>query len=177
MIDFMVITAPRSASTWTANWLTTDTTLCMHEPSWKMDCSAFDSIESEKMLGLSETGSIGFHKWAKQHPARKVILHRDIDECSASLQALGFPPLSDYWRTALDGIEGRHYHWQDVWDEAKAKDIYEFLLQREFDAERWRWIKEIEMQPHFAGLTINKGVAARLLKEMRDTQLDGGTAP
>lgn len=170
MIEFMVITAPRSASTWASNWLTTDTTLCMHEPSWKMDCSEFDSIQSKRMLGLSETSSIGFHKWVKTHPARKVILHRDIAECSASLVELGFPPLGSYWNTALHEIEGRHYHWQDMWDAAKAKEIYEFLLQRDFDAERWNWIKEIEMQPHFAGLTVGKDVAARLLKEMRKTQ-------
>lgn len=167
MIEFMIICAPRSASTWTSNWLTTDTTLCMHEPSWKMDCSMFDSIKSDKVLGLSETSSIGFHKMAKVHPSRKVVLHRDISECSKSLMDLGFPPLSKYWENALDKIPGRHYHWLDVFNKDKAKDIYEFLLQKPFDVERWEWIKEIEMQPHFAGLTISTDVAKRLMSELR----------
>ncbi len=171
MIEFMVITAPRSASTWASNWLTTDTTLCMHEPLWKMNFGALDAVESQKMLGLSETGSTGFHEHLASHPARKVILHRDLKECSDSLMQLGFHPLTKYWQGALEKIEGRHYHWRDMLDdEAKAREIYEFLLQREFDVERWSWVREIEMQPHFAGLTIGKHVAARLLKELRETQ-------
>lgn len=167
MIEFMVITAPRSASTWTSNWLTTDTTLCMHEPLWKMHYTDMDGIKSNKMLGISETGIAKFPEFVNAHPARKVVLHRDLAECSASLVELGFNPLSKFWEGALDQIQGRHYHWRDVFDEVKAKDIYEFLLEREFDVERHRWIKEIEMQPQFAGLSVNKEVAHQLLAELR----------
>lgn len=171
MIEFMVLTAPRSASTWVANWLTTDTTVCVHEPLWHCH---YEDLEHSlhypgRMIGLSETGLARFPEFVNAHPSRKVILHRDLKECSDSLVALGFGVLK-HWEGVLEQIEGRHYHWQDVFDPAKAREIYEYLLQRAFDADRHRLLCGIEMQPHFAGMEITpemKAAAKRLLRELR----------
>jgi hypothetical protein len=165
MIEFMVIAPPRCATTWAANWLTTDDTLCLHDPLFERHYSELDSINSRKTLGVSCTGLWIWSKWLNEHPARKVILHRDISEVNASLEAIGLEPIAMNTDDRLNMINGIHVDWTDVFD--KPKSIYEFLLQKDFDAERHAELRKIEMQPNFMGLTINKNVTRRLMEEMR----------
>lgn len=173
MIEFMVLTAPRSASTWTSNWLTTEKTVCVHEPLWHYHYNEIDDnlIYPGRTIGISETGLAKFPDFVNKHPARKIILHRDLKECSDSLVELGFKPLK-YWEGVLENIEGKHYHYTDVFDPAKAKEIYEFLLEMPFDSIRHKLLCEIEMQPHFEGIKVTpqmKDAAAVLLKELRNS--------
>ena len=55
MMDFIVTGLPRSGTTWVANWLTTDTTLCIHDPLYKYHLEDLDNIETNKKLGISCT--------------------------------------------------------------------------------------------------------------------------
>ena len=164
MIEFMVIALPRSGTTWASNWLTTDTTTCIHDPLWNHDYKDFDKIKSDKMLGVSCTGLWMFKNWVNNHPARKVILHRDLSEVNTSLVEIGIPPLPEYAEDFINDIDGNHYDWLDIF--TNPKHIYEYLLQKEFDKERHDLLKEIEMQPNFAGLTINKDLTKRLMTEI-----------
>ena len=160
MIEFMVIAAPRSATTWVSNWLTTDTTLCIHDPLFNTHFNDLDKIQSKKMLGVSCTGIYLFPDFVNKHPARKIILHRELNEINDSLIAIGIPPISESNHRSLDNIEGIHMDWREVFHNPKL--IYEYLLRKDFDTERHRYLKEIEMQPNFSGLTINKEVTKRL---------------
>ena len=165
MIDFMVIAAPRSATTWASNWLTTDTTLCIHDPLYTWHYNQLDGLVSKKSLGVSCTGLYWFSEWVNKHPARKVILHRDVSEIDESLIELGLPALDADVEKRLDSIKGVHLDWRDVFDAPKR--MYEYLLERPFDAERHAVLREIEMQPQFAGLTINKEAVSKLYNELR----------
>lgn len=164
MIDFMLISAPRCGTTWAANWLTTDTTLCLHDPMWTHHYSELDNIKSSKVLGLAETGLYLFPEFVNKHPARKIILHRNLEEINKSLEDIGLFPISNEQNESLYRLNGAHYSWYDLWE--KPKEIYEFLLHMPFDQERFELLKEIEMQPNFEGLKINKNVTAKLMKEL-----------
>lgn len=164
-IEFMVLAAPRSGTTWCSNWLTTDTTLCLHDPLLKWTKEELETLESGKRLGLACTGLAMFPGWVNAHPARKVILHRPLDEIDASLQAIGMTPCSAAWRGVLDRIDGVHLAWTDLFE--RPQYIYEYLLDRPFDPERWALLREINVQPHFEGLTINPQATQRLMHELR----------
>jgi hypothetical protein len=79
--------------------------------------------------------------------------------------ALGLPALDDDAEKRLDSIKGVHLDWRDVFDAPKR--MYEYLLERPFDEERHAALIGIEMQPQFAGLTINKEAVSKLYNELR----------
>lgn len=164
MIEFMVIAAPRSGTTWASNWLTTDTTICLHDPLYKMHYSDIDNFRTTKCLGISCTGIAYFHRWLNNHPARKVILHRDKAEIDDSLCSIGMPPMDEIYFSYMKALGGVHVNWRDIFDNPRY--IYEYLLNIPFDEERHRLLLGIEMQPDFEGLTINKGVTSRLIREV-----------
>lgn len=165
MIEFMVIAAPRSGTTWAANWLTTDTTLCLHDPLFQHHYSELDAIPSKKMVGVSCTGLYNFPEWVNAHPARKIILHRDLKEINQSLAAIGLPELASI--SGLDAIEGYHCDWMDIFE--RPAGLYEHLLGKEFDAERHKYLAEIEMQPKFSKLPVNHALTHRLIHELQQS--------
>lgn len=164
MIEFMLLSAPRSGSTWASNWLSTDTALCLHDPLWRYPYQELDQIQSSKMLGVACTGLALFPEFVNAHPARKVILHRDLKEVDASLEKIGLSACSHAWDGALEKIRGVHLDWQDLFDQ--PRHIYEYLLDRPFDAERHELLREINVQPAFARLSIDRAATARLIREL-----------
>lgn len=133
MIEFMVIAAPRSGTAWAANWLTTDSTLCLHEPTARWIPKEWDTLRSERKLGVACTVSAVLHRdFLNGHSARKVILHRPINEIRASMGSLAIA--GDYDVTALEQINGQHYEWSELF--SNPAPIYEFLLGKPFDGER-----------------------------------------
>lgn len=165
MIQFMIIAAPRSATTWASNWLSTDATLCLHDPLWRWHYSELDAIESPKRLGIACTGIALFPEWVNAHPARKVILHRDLSEVDASLMRIGMTACSKQWDGVLDKIQGVHLGWTELF--TRPQFIYEYLLDLPFDAERWACLREINVQPNFDSVSVNRDATARLMAELR----------
>jgi hypothetical protein len=141
MISFMVVAAPRSATAWVSNWLTTDKSLCYHDPLFDCRYEELDALVNDRIIGMACTGAALFPEFINAHPARKVILHRDKKEIDASLKALNLP--TDY-HADLHRIRGEHCQWRDVFD--RPKIIYEFLLNQKFDAERHRLLCKLNVQ-------------------------------
>lgn len=163
MISFMLLAVPRCGTTWAANWLTTDKTLCLHDPINIYHYTEYDSIKSNKVLGLSCTGTFPFTDWLNKHPARKIILHRDEEEVNNSLSLIGYPRLKKEYFEKLHDIKGLHLDWKELF--SKPKKIYEYLLELEFDKERFDLLKTFHIEPEFSSLTINKEVTTRIVKE------------
>lgn len=166
MIEFMVLGMPRSGTAWCANWLTTDRTLCLHDPLWRRHYSELDSIMSKKRLGVSCTGLALFTEYVNQHPARKVILHRPLEEVNASLIAMGVEPLTAMWQGALGRIVGAHYLWDDIFDPGVAEGMYELLLEQPFDAERHQMLLGLNVQMAFEKVTPDPVAARRLFADL-----------
>ena len=162
MIEFMIIAGPRSGTTWAANWLTTEKSLCLHDPLYNHHYTDLDAIESDRALGVACTGLMNFYEWLNNHPARKVILRRPQKEITASLESIGLP---DIQCDKLDRINGTHVHWSDLFN--NPAPIYEALLRQPFDGQRHELLRKINMQPNFDDITINKEATTRLVHEMR----------
>lgn len=166
-IEFMLLAAPRSATTWASNWLTTDTTACLHDPLIKWTRDELDSIQSPKRLGIACTALALFPEWVNAHPARKIILHRDLRDVDESLIRIGMTGCARQWEGVLDRIQGVHLNWDVMFDPLRARYVYEYLLNLPFDPERWAILCEINAQPHFRAVSIDKTATARFMADLR----------
>lgn len=167
MIQFMIIAAPRSGTAWAANWLTTDATTCLHDPLLRWTRGELAHLQSPKTLGVACTGLGLFTDYVNDHPARKIVLRRDLDEVDASLAHIGMTPCGKQWEGVLEQIHAVHVDWQDLFRPDRAKMIYEYLLDRPFDAERWAVLREMNVQANFGELSINRAATASLMNELR----------
>ena len=156
----MVLGAPRSATAWCSVWLSTDTTLCIHEPMTRYRFVDLDKLQSTKALGISCTVLGLMPDVMNNHPARKLILHRDPKEVRESMQKLGIK--GDYDFAALDRIQGMHCHWRKIFTEPAL--IYEYLLEKPFDAER---------HAELTGLNIQNTELIERLRERQVALADG----
>lgn len=136
----MLLAAPRSGTAWAATWLTTDSTLCLHEPLYAYTQAELDARTSPKRLGMACT--VSALTTINRHPARKVVLHRDPVEVRESMARLGIE--GDYDFSALDAVEGRHYPWTALFEDPAP--IYEYLLEYPFDAERHQLLRQMNVQ-------------------------------
>jgi hypothetical protein len=160
----MVLGAPRSGTSWASVWLTTDKTLCLHDPLFGQHYSALDEIESERTLGIACTGCALFPQWVNQHPARKLILRRDLKEIDESSARIGMPPVSEAWEGVLDRIQGLHVPWTYLWD--RPKEVYEYLLDAPFDTDRHALLKGMNIQRDMKQVSFDRSITTRLLKEL-----------
>lgn len=172
MLDFIVVGLPRSGTTWAANWLTTDRAHCFHDPLYTVHYSDWDerlpARAPGRLVGASCTGAWRWADWLNAHPARKLVLHRDVGEVIESMRALGLPPVSPDAAAALDRVIGMHVPFGDLFDPSGAREAWEHLLPSlPFNEARHRELVDIEMQPKFSGLTIDPAVTRRLMAELR----------
>jgi hypothetical protein len=154
VVRFMVLSAPRSASTWVANWLTTDRTLCLHDPILEHAPEAFDDIPCDRALGISCTGLALLPDFVNDHPARKVIVHRDLDQVNQSLESIGLTKLGPHWNDAFQTLVGMHVYYEDLFKPMAAKVIYEHLTGFLFDALRHRLLCDIYVEPRFERVKV-----------------------
>lgn len=163
----MVIGLPRSGTTWAANWLCTDRTHCIHDPTNTHHYDDLDAIPSQKTLGIADTGLWLFTGWLNAHPARKVVLHRHIGEVRAAMERLGLPGPPPDAPELLDKIKGEHRPWTDLFD--RPEGIYRHLTGLPFDPERHAELRTMTIEPDLRLVRRDKEVGLRLLTEiMRD---------
>lgn len=167
MIEFMIIGAPRSGTAWAANWLSTDTTVCLHDPLWRWHYQDWDAIPVAKgmTMGVACTGILYWPGFLHEHPARKVILHRPIGEVNASLARLGIEPIADL-ESRLCLVGGMHMPWHALFEPNAARRIYEFLLQKRFDPRRHEELVRLNVQARLQRIHADPEVARRLVGEL-----------
>jgi len=157
VLDFMVISGERSGSTWVANWLTTDTSICYHDPRLRWTAEQIRHLKrgSKKRVGICCTAAGMDPEWCNLQQCPTLILHRDPLEIEASWRRIGVIPM--FSKQPLDCVGGWHVDWKAPRVPEIAAQIYEFLLWKDFDAERHHELCQMNVQPHFVGLDI--GVA------------------
>lgn len=167
MIDFIVLGLPRSATTWLSVWLTTDRSLCLHDPfatqlpeDWPRDARRF---------GISCTGAYLFPKWLARQQCPVAVIERDRESCDRSLHRIGMGDVSRLL-DSLDEVEGRRWRFEDIWDEEKASELLAFLLPGiPFDAVRYRQLRDIQIQPHMGKWRFDESIA----REMKRREAGG----
>lgn len=168
MIDFMILGAPRSGTTWAANWLTTDTTVCVHDPLRLYALDVVNHIPTGgKKLGVSCTALPLFPDFVNSHPSPKVILHRPLAEVNQSLEALGLSGLSSEWEGKLEDLVGWHVPYQYIFEPDMAKKLYEYLLDRPFDYQRHQLLREMQIEPDIANVVHNPDAVRRVVQQLQ----------
>jgi hypothetical protein len=158
--NFMVLGLPRSGTTWLANWLTTDRSLCLHDPfnelpeHWPRD---------DRRWGISCTGSYLLKGWVERQSCPVAVIERDPMECRRSLRALYPDGEVDAFVPALNAVRGRRWQFADLWEERTAQALWEYLLPGlPFDAIRYRLLREMNVQCH--KWEVNAEVVGELIK-------------
>ena len=84
---FFITGIPRSRTAWAANWLTTDTTLCFHEPKESID--ELLAQYPQFQVGVSSCMLVrDYFAVCRQYPTAKwVYIERDKEACRKSMLA------------------------------------------------------------------------------------------
>jgi hypothetical protein len=145
-MDFIVLGLPRSATTWLSVWLTTDRSLCLHDPF----ASALpeDWPRDSRRFGISCTGAYLFPRWLEQQQCPVAVIERDASACDQSLERMGLSGTGNLHEFLLS-VDGRRFHFSGIWNEEKAQKLWAFLLPDiPFDSIRYRQMRDIQIQPH-----------------------------
>lgn len=169
MISFMVLGGPRSATTWLANLLTTDNTLCLHDPLLEHQAHALDHMQiPNKRVGIADTSALLYPDWLEQHRAKKIVLWRDPAEFNVSLRELGLRELDGraHAKRIADLPRGiQVFPWQSVFHQGTAKEICKL-----FDVPfcRWRFeeLKKMNIQPQWNRLSVGKEAVRDLVRRL-----------
>lgn len=161
----MVVSGERSGSTWVANWLTTDKSICYHDPRMRWTEEQIRTLSAPgKRVGICCTYQGMDPEWANQQLVPTVILHRDPEEIRESFRKMGLIPFVH--NPPLECVGGWHVDWRAPFDPAQAREIYEFLLWQEMDEARHKELVQMNIQPHWAGIAHSKESMMQLMAKI-----------
>ncbi len=153
---------PRSGTTWAANWLTADGTLCLHGLSGTKHRTEWDSVRcGNRRIGVSDTVIGAFPEWLNDHPARKVILHRPVAEIHESFGGEIEVPTVD-----LSKINGFHVHWTDLFE--RPMPIWNHLMNATFDPVRHEMLVGFQINTIANKVNLDVDVCRRLVSDMQE---------
>lgn len=167
MSPFVVLSLPRSRTTWLSKFLSYRDWECGHDQLRYMrslqDVKNWLSLDK---FGTCETGGAPFWRLLLKYAPdiRVVTIRRPVDEVIGSLAKLGMENLYDIRKGLiklnhkLDQIEGRmpnvrSYDYNDLEDEATCGELFEFCLPYGHDPEWWNKWDKINVQTNFLALT------------------------
>lgn len=173
MISFMVLGGPRSMTTWIANFLTTDTTLCLHDPLLTYTRHQLDNlIVPGRTIGIACTSSLLYPEWINGHPAKKVVLRRDVEEINRALDRLAMIPLikEDHIKRILAVGNIPTYDYLSLLEHRTARQVCE-QLGVPFDAIRHNELTHMNVQPQLSRLPLDKLAVEQLTERMKELLL------
>ena len=167
MSPFVVLSLPRSRTTWLSKFLSYRDWECGHDQLRYMrslqDVKNWLSLDK---FGTCETGGAPFWRLLLKYAPdiRVVTIRRPVNEVIGSLAKLGMENLYEIRNglvkldRKLDQIEGRipnvrSYDYADLEDEATCGELFEFCLPYGHDSEWWKKWNEINVQTNFPALT------------------------
>ena len=143
----MVIGLPRSGTAWMANWLTTERSICWHEPLWDHTLEELDALPMSGLFGIADTQLMLDPDRVNAHPAKKLIVHRELRDVNLSLARAGLPEaMRDEHRWHLDEIGGFHITFKDLWNVERFRPAMEWLTPLPFDAARYATLRGLNVQ-------------------------------
>lgn len=161
MMQFAVFGLPRSGTTWAANWLSADGALCLHDPIAELSPDEIMRHDRAEPWGVSCTGLWLFKAREIAARAPVVILENDPDASNAALVKMGLQPLPDWMHARFSELPGLRVRFTDLWHEEGARRIWSHLRPgAQFDLDRWRMLKDIQVQPFMDRMTLCGGSAA-----------------
>lgn len=92
-MDFFILGMPRSRTAWLSVFLTTDKTICHHDPmAFVKDVQCLNMIGGAgRITGVADTGLALFHQWVNRQEVVRVVIKRPVEEVCRSLSKIGLP--------------------------------------------------------------------------------------
>lgn len=169
----MVLGGPRSGTTWAANWLTTDTTVCLHDPLLEYPIQFLQrmTFDGGKRFGISCTASTLYPDWVNAQRCPKVVLVRDVHDINRSLRELGLveliPSRHEARLAAVRNALFVPYEW--LFHRNKAEFIAKHLGVP-FDPYRHELLTQMRVEPMWRHLSVGKEAAAQLIKRVTEAR-------
>jgi len=166
-LDFIVLAYPRSGTTWLANWLTTDHSLCLHDP-WAIGTpETWLPHFNLNFSGISCTVSALLPEWLQGYSCPIAIIERDRRDCDASLAAAGLMVPGEVVTAALDDVNARRFAFDALWTEDGARALWAHLLPHlPFNAKRYRLLRGMQIQPTPDQLAADVAGAERTFSDL-----------
>jgi len=173
-MDFMITGFPRSGTTWMANLLTTDSSVCYHDPLYHTHYQDFEHLKKDpgSLMGISCTGIWRWKEWFNEQDCKKVILHRPFTEVQQELHKMGAPYLEDHLRDSLDDLDGTHCFYRDIFSWATASDLYYELTGKPLSKVRFDNLLGMNVQPNFSVANVDENVMQGLYSELLEMHSD-----
>ena len=169
----MVFAGPRSGTTWAANWLTTDTTLCLHDPMLEFTRHDLNklTLPDNRRLGISCTSALYHPEWVMTQKCPKVFLYRDVAEINLSLRALGLTQIDEIThlrRIAAFEDKIAVLPWEHMFTPSGGRAIAG-ILKVPFDAARHNLLRQMRIEPHWAHLNVTaRGIMPLITKVLKE---------
>lgn len=177
-LDFIVLGLPRSGTTWLANLLTTQQSLCLHDPFAHL---LPEQIKGDgRRLGVSCTGLCLMPSLLASQRCPVVVIERDVADCDASLAEIGLGSAAPI-KPHLDRVQAKRFAFSDLWDEYQARRLWIYLLPGiPWDGPRYRLLRDMRVEPkdpHHFNPDVAKELAARGLFVTEDDTCLGASQP
>jgi hypothetical protein len=173
MVHFMVLGGPRSATTWAANWLNTDTTICLHDPLLEYTTTQLErmTFRGGKRFGISCTSSTLYPDWVNSQKCPKLVLVRDVQEINTSLRSLGLVEMIPARHEArLAAIKNAMFvHYDKLFSLSWAAVIANHLGVP-FDADRYDVLRQMRVEPMWRHLNVGRQAAMTLVKRIQEAR-------
>ena len=151
MLDFLLLSLPRSGSTWAANWLTSEGALCLHDPLSYRSHADLLAYAKTRRVGAACTGLWLWPDWCGKHARRLVIMERDVQGSQESLARLGLPILPEWALEKFAAMPGLRVPYTDLFEADRARELWTLLRPAEsFDVDRHAMLCEMQVQPDFS---------------------------
>jgi hypothetical protein len=161
-LAYRIFSLPRSGSSWVANWLTDNRTICWHDPcEW-----AFPSDIERWAAGMSLpagiccTGSWVHSDWVPAVPT--FMLVRPVSEVQESLQRIGLPPLPDKLIDEFEALPFPRVSLKKLLTKKGAEELFRSILPgMPFDWARHACLVKMNVQPTAAEIDRVKAAIHR----------------
>jgi len=143
MIDFAIIALPRSGTAWAANFLTTDASVCIHDPMATMRLDDMEGIGG----GVACTALWTEPEFVYINIKRWIILERNISEVNQFAFDAGYQPFTPCAIDKFQSLRGPRMPWTALFDECSARDIFEYLKPAEkFNVARHAILRDMKVE-------------------------------
>ena len=153
MKPFFVTGLPRTRTAWCANWLTTDHSLCLHDPL----VNELPKVVRQA-VGLSGPEVFKLYKDYKTSPW--LVLVRDSEVCKRSFQQVvqqEIAGLDEFWSQRVADLQALKDESNVLWlhvdlldVEESAKAVWQHLLgDIPFDLLRWQMLVDLNVTQNF----------------------------
>lgn len=172
MINFMVLGGPRSGTTWAANWLTTNETVCLHDPLLEYRIETLQRLTFPgRRFGISCTSATLYPAWVNAQRCPKVVLVRDVSDINRSLRELGLVELIPARHEArLAAVKDAMFIDYELMFTVAGGRMISRHLGVPFDPIRHDILMQMNVQPAWKRLNVGRDAVKQLMERIKESR-------